>query len=273
MLQKIQHPAQPEVSTNVETVNIGGLPIARLSRDETADLMIALTGEPRTGPDWPLIMTSANGEVVSRCAGDESLKRLLIASDLINADGQPLVQFSRALLDTPLPERVATTDLFHDMAKLAIETDTSFYMYGASPEENAIAVDKVKAKYPGLNLVGHCHGYLEGSELDAKIDEINELGPDILWVALGVPRELEFSFDYRSRLSRVGIIKTSGGLFNFLSGTRARAPNWMQATGFEWVYRVIQEPRRLFWRYFCTSPHAIYVMLTKSEHSATNDAC
>ena len=84
----------------------------------------------------------------------------------------------------PLPERVATTDLFHDVAKLAEKSGQSFYMLGASPTENARAVDAVRALYPKLKILGNCHGYLNGHELNAKLEEINTLAPDILWLAM-----------------------------------------------------------------------------------------
>ncbi|TGR95077.1 glycosyltransferase, partial [bacterium M00.F.Ca.ET.191.01.1.1] len=117
----------------------------------------------------------------------------------------------------------------------------------------------------GLRIVGNCHGYLAGEALEKKLDEINALAPDILWLGLGVPREQIFVRDFASRLSNVGVIKTSGGLFDHLAGKVRRAPHWVQKAGFEWLWRVLMEPRRLFWRYFTTSPQAIYAILRYSK--------
>jgi exopolysaccharide biosynthesis WecB/TagA/CpsF family protein len=78
-----------------------------------------------------------------------------------------------------------------------------------------------------LNIVGRSHGFLKGKQLDAKLDEINALAPDILWLGLGVPLEQQFVRDYSSRLPNVKMIKTSGGLFDFLAGAKKRAPRWM----------------------------------------------
>ena len=111
------------------------------------------------------------------------------------------------------------------------------------------------------------HGYLKGDALRAKVDEINALAPDYLWVALGVPYEQAFVEEFTPRLSNVGVIKTSGGLFNFLSGSRARAPQWMQTAGLEWAWRIWLEPRRLFWRYLTTNPRALYLLFNKSRSS------
>jgi exopolysaccharide biosynthesis WecB/TagA/CpsF family protein len=78
---------------------------------------------------------------------------------------------------------------------------------------------------------------------------------------MGVPREQVFALRYRDRLTNVGLIKTSGGLFDFLSGRNSRAPQWMQSVGLEWLYRLGLEPRRLFLRYLRTNPHALYLLL------------
>lgn len=245
------------------TVTIGGLPITVLDRDQTADWMIRAARErPRGG--GPLYLTSANGEVIARAAADPDIAALILAADQIVADGQPMVTASRFLCSQPLPERVGTTDLFHDVARRAVKAGVSFYMLGATEEENARAVDAARRLYPGLDIVGHCHGFLKGAALDAKLAEINQLAPDILWLAMGVPHEQRFVRDHGGKLGQVGLIKTSGGLFNFLSGTNRRAPGWMQAASLEWAYRVWLEPRRLFWRYAITNPRAIYLMATRS---------
>lgn len=250
-------------SPSVERVTIGGLPIAVLDRDGTARMMCDAARE-RVRGGRPLYLTSANGEVLARCWRDPQMRALFLEADQIAADGQPMVTASRLFCRLPLPERVATTDLFHDVAVLAEAEGLSFYMLGASPEENERAVAAVRRQYPRLRIAGHCHGYLRGEELEAKIAEIDALAPDILWLAMGVPAEQRFMREHGARLGRVGVVKTSGGLFNFLSGKNARAPQWMQDAGLEWLWRIGQEPRRLFWRYFVTNPVAIYAMVRGS---------
>jgi exopolysaccharide biosynthesis WecB/TagA/CpsF family protein len=83
---------------------------------------------------------------------------------------------------------------------------------------------------------------------------------------MGAPAEQRFCLRNRASLSQVGIIKTSGGLFDFVSGKNSRAPGWMQAVGLEWAYRMALEPRRLAYRYLTTNPHALYLLLTASGH-------
>jgi exopolysaccharide biosynthesis WecB/TagA/CpsF family protein len=112
--------------------------------------------------------------------------------------------------------------------------------------------------------------HAEATNVTAKVAEINALAPDYLWVALGVPYEQAFVEEFTPCLSNVGVIKTSGGLFNFLSGSRARAPLWMQQAGLEWAWRIWLEPRRLFWRYLTTNPRALYLLVNKSKPSASD---
>jgi N-acetylglucosaminyldiphosphoundecaprenol N-acetyl-beta-D-mannosaminyltransferase len=103
--------------------------------------------------------------------------------------------------------------------------------------------------------------YMSADEEGAVVDEINAAAPDILWIGMGVPREISFSTRHRDKLTNVGLIKTSGGLFDFLSSKNSRAPAWMQTTGLEWLYRLSLEPKRLFRRYASTNLHAAYLLL------------
>ncbi len=188
--RSVEPEAVPALLAGVARVSLGGLPIARLDRAGTADLMIAAT-RSRPWHDRPLIVTSANGEVISRCHNDPRIAALFAQADLINADGQPLVIASR-LLGQSLPERVATTDLFHDVASRAEPIGASFYLLGATEDENRRACERAQALFPRLRIVGRSHGYLDAATLERRIDEINALAPSVLWVAFGVPREQEF---------------------------------------------------------------------------------
>ena len=246
------------------TVLLGGLPITVIDRQSAALLMIA-AARGRLHGSLPYYFTSANGDVIAQARANAEISALFRTADQIFADGQPLVFASRLLCSVHLPERVATTDLFHDVAELAQDEGTTFYLFGSTEAENSKAVAAVKAKYPRLRIAGHCHGYLSGEALENKLDEINALAPGILWLGLGVPREQIFVRDFASRLSNVGVIKTSGGLFDHLAGKVRRAPLWLQKAGFEWLWRMAMEPRRLFWRYFTTSPKAIYAILRYSR--------
>jgi N-acetylglucosaminyldiphosphoundecaprenol N-acetyl-beta-D-mannosaminyltransferase len=266
MLDRRQNRLGRTVTDTIPRITLGGLRLAVLDIEQTANFMIEMA-LPWRRLGRPLFLTSANGEVLARCSTEPMTEQLFRTADLINADGQPLVAVSRLKSKMPLPERVATTDLFDVVARKAAAAGLTFYMFGADETENAAAVANVRRRHPTLRIVGQSHGYLRGDALRAKVDEINELAPDYLWVALGVPYEQSFVAEFSSRLTRVGVIKTAGGLFNFLSGSRARAPEWMQHAGLEWAWRIWLEPRRLFWRYFTTNPRALYLLFNRSQPS------
>src|SRR6202022_4024322 len=191
MLESRANPVGRAATARVPRSSLGGLRLAVLDLEQTANFMIDVVF-PRRRVGRPLYLTSANGEVLARCSTEPMTGRLFRAADLINADGQPLVAVSWLKSSTPLPERVATTDLFYVVARKAAAARLTFYMFGADEEENAAAVANVRKRYPDLRIVGRSHGYLKGNALREKADEINRLAPDYLWVGLGVPYEQAF---------------------------------------------------------------------------------
>ncbi|MBE7247829.1 MAG: WecB/TagA/CpsF family glycosyltransferase [Actinomycetospora chiangmaiensis] len=252
------------MDSDVRTIPVGGLPVAALDRATTARLTID-SAIARRGRNEPcLFFTTTNGQVVSLCASQPEVRTLYGQADLISPDGMSVVTASRLLCREGLPERVATTDAFHDAALLAEETGASFYFLGASESMNKSAVARAQALYPRLKIVGRRNGYFKQDEEAAIIAEINRARPDVLWLGLGVPRQQDFIVRNRAKMTGVGVAKTCGGLFDFLSGKNSRAPAWMQGAGLEWLYRVMLEPRRLFLRYLVTNPHAIYVLATRT---------
>jgi N-acetylglucosaminyldiphosphoundecaprenol N-acetyl-beta-D-mannosaminyltransferase len=244
-------------------VEVGRMLIARLNRAATADLMIAeaMRRKVRSHRLPPAYFTSANGHVLSLVATSGLISWFFAEADVVSADGQPMVLASRWLTQTPLPERVATSDLFHDVAIRAMRHGLTFYFLGATTDENAEAVKNVQARYPDLRIVGARDGYFSRADEPSVAKEIAKRRPDVLWVAMGVPREQEFIIRNRRHLRGVGVAKTSGGLFNFLSGSQSRAPEWMQQRGLEWLHRLASEPRRLLWRYASTNLHAGYLLI------------
>src|SRR5450756_2668078 len=156
MLERRANPVGRAATASIPRISLGGLRLAVLDIEQTANFMIDMVFPKRRG-DRPLYLTSANGEVLARCSTEPKTGRLFRAADLINADGQPLVTVSRLKSPTPLPERVATTDLFHVVARKAQAAGLTFYMLGADDEENAAAVANVRIMYPDLRIVGAQH--------------------------------------------------------------------------------------------------------------------
>lgn len=248
------------------SIIIGGLSVAALDRRATAALMVHVA-RTQSRLDAPPLFTSANGEVISKCSRSVEFRRLFSDASLVSADGQPLVIASRLIGEHALPERVATTDLFHDVARIATGQRLSFAIYGATPDENAKALAAIRKTYPGIRITHSSHGYLNEEEQRNFVAAVAAARTDILWVCLGVPREQQFYYKWRSELTGVGIVKTGGGLLNFLSGSCRRAPRAMQRIGLEWLFRVALEPRRLLFRYLSTNPHALILLLFRTGSS------
>lgn len=250
---------------------VGGLPVAVLDRSETARLMAEAAIARRGKSLPPLFFTTTNGQVVSMCASNPSVRTLFERATVISADGMSVVFASRLGSGSTLPERVATTDGFHDAARIAVDRGLRFYFLGATEDVNAKAAGRAMELYPGLEIVGRRNGYFDKDEEPEVVAEVNRAEPDVLWVGLGVPHQQHFVVRNLQRLTAVGVIKSCGGLFDFLAGTAQRAPAWMQAAGLEWAYRVWREPRRLAWRYLTTNPHAAYHLI-RANRSASDGA-
>lgn len=254
----------PAVRAMLPSTIVGGMRTAQLNRIETVQLMEdAITGR-LPGLQYPLFMTSNNGQVLSDFSRSVDVRKLFHHADVISADGQPMVTVARMISQNPLPERVATTDLFDD-ASLLLPEGTTYFMFGASPDEIERAAAIVRQRYPRISLVGYSHGYLDEEGQEALLQRLEELRPDVLWIGMGAPREQEFVVRNMDRLASVKVIKTSGGLFNFVSGKNRRAPQWMQNLGLEWLYRTMLEPKRLAMRYLITNPHSLYLLLTRTR--------
>ena len=250
---------------NVPLSNIGGLPIAVIDRARSAQLLIDVSLSRRDSTLPPLIVTSANGQVLSLCARRPEIRELFLQSDLIHADGMSLVFASHVFCDRSLPERICTTDFFHDVASVGQRQRARMYLLGGTERVIQEAARHVRSAYPDLDIVGQASGYMRRSDEESGIvDAINATRPDILWVGLGAPLEQGFAVRNRHRLRGVGLIKTAGGLFDVLSGQKPRAPSWMRHAGMEWAYRWYLEPRRLARRYLTTNPHALYLLLTRT---------
>lgn len=249
-----------QVDQAAPRVNIAGLPLANMTMDEAAEQFISLSSKPFAQRQVPFYSSSANGQVIALCESNPSFRATLLSADQIHADGMPLVLFSKRFHSAPLQERIATTDLIHAVAQKAALSGARFYLLGANEEANLGACEALVKRHPGLNIVGRHNGFFDHDKPDAVIADILANKTDILWVGFGIPREQLFVQNNLSKLKGVAVIKTAGGLFDFLSGKKSRAPQWMQNAGLEWLYRFALEPHRLGKRYLVTNPIALYAM-------------
>lgn len=252
--------------SDIRTVVVGGVETMCLSRLDMIQLMIEDCTKARAGAGSCKLIFDLNGHGLALSRLDAAYRRDLVKADIIHADGQAIVFASRLLTNSPIPERSATTDFFHDASAYASKKGFRFYLLGATEDVNMRCESIMKDLHPGLQVVGRHNGYFtERDEADLR-DEINSLNVDVLWVGLGKPKEQAFCVRNRHRL-RVGWAVTCGGCFNFVAGGYSRAPNWMQKSGLEWLHRLATHPKQLFWRYLTTNPVAIYLLLSQTRTS------
>jgi exopolysaccharide biosynthesis WecB/TagA/CpsF family protein len=242
---------------------VGGLRTACLSRRQLTSLMVGDCLAARGGLRPPRLIFASNGHAIALAATDGQFRAHFQAASVVHADGQPVVIASKLLTCHPIPERSATTDFIHDAAGAASESGLGFFLLGGTESVNERCASVLPQTYSGLRIMGRRNGYFRLEDEAALCEAINTSGADVLWVGLGVPMEYNFCIRNRNRLN-TGWIVTCGGCFNFVTGGYARAPRWMQASGLEWFYRLLREPRRLFWRYTVTGPLAIFALLTKT---------
>jgi len=247
----------------LEYVTVGGIKTARLSRQ---GLVQAIASEIRTRPEGspPKLLFDANGHALALAIANRSYLDDMKKADIIHADGEPLVIASRLLTRSPIPERSATTDLFHDVARSAHGDGVKFYLLGGSEEINRECAAKMQQLYPSLEIAGRRDGYFSVDDEAAVCDEINASGANVVWVGLGKPKEQAFCVRNKHRLNAAWLV-TCGGCFNYVTGAYARAPEWMQKAGLEWVHRLLTEPRKLGWRYLTTTPVALFLLCARTS--------
>lgn len=235
----------------------GKVEIDCLSRD---DLVFLCKNDLKKESFPSRIVTDANGHGISLANSNEEFRNHLKNSDIVHADGGYLITLSKILPGEIIPERSATTDMIHDFSSAFSGTDVSFYLFGGTEEVNRMCASKLKEKYHEINIVGRRNGYFSDDQFEDIVNEICRLKPKIIWLGLGKPFEQIIAQKLKGRTNSCWII-TCGGCFNYITGHYSRSPLWMQNMNLEWLYRMISNPRKLFWRYLVTTPHALWVSL------------
>ena len=178
---------------------------------------------------------------------------------VVNADGQSVVVASH-VLRRPLPERVAGIDLFVELVKRSAQNGRSVYFLGARDDVLAEMVGRFRSQYPDLHVAGFHNGYW--SDDSEVIEEVRAAQPDLLFLAIPSPRK---EFWLAEHLPALGVpfAMGVGGSFDVLAGKVKRAPRWAQRIGCEWMYRLVQEPRRMWKRYLVGN--SVFIWLTIKE--------
>lgn len=189
-----------------------------------------------------------SGNDVVRARRDPDLRRLIDGCDLINAEGRPL-QWGSRLLGRPLKARVPCRALFEALMARAAQKGWRVFLLGAREEVVSGVARLYPARYPGLTIAGYRNGYWSQAEEEEVVAQISAARPDILFVAISSPTKEAFLARYQAAM-KVPFAMGVGGTFDVAVGHVKRAPVWMQKAGLEWFYRFLQEPRRMFRRYF-----------------------
>jgi N-acetylglucosaminyldiphosphoundecaprenol N-acetyl-beta-D-mannosaminyltransferase len=234
-----------------DSVNILSVHISKKNLKETTDLMCEWID---TKQKKRMCVTPVN--CVLWAYRDERLRHVYNSSDLNLADGVPLIWASK-LFGNKIRGRVTGLDLLPEFARIAAQKKYSFFLLGAKEGVAQALANSLKQKFSELDIAGvYSPPFAErfsDEENKKMIEMINSVKPNVLWVSLTAPKQDHWIFEHLDKLN-VNIAIGVGGAFEVSAGLIKRAPVWMQKAGLEWFYRFLQEPTRLFKRYFVEAP-------------------
>jgi len=183
----------------------------------------------------------------------------IVSSDIITADGQAVVWASK-ILGKPLPERVAALDVMERLVRLAYEKRYKVFFLGAKEKIVKKVVEKYTNEFSSEIIAGFRNGYFSEQEEQTIAQQIANSGANMLFVAISSPKKERFLCKYKDTLKDINFMLGVGGGFDVIAGKVKRAPLWMQKSGLEWFYRLIQEPRRMWKRYLITNTLFIWMI-------------
>lgn len=191
---------------------------------------------------------------------DIALRTSINDADIINIDGQAVLWAAR-FLDKPVKEKVSGIDLMERIIEIASQEGYTIYLLGAKEEVVTKVVDTYRQNYNDHLIVGWRNGYFSKEDENEIFRDIEEKKPNILFIAISTPKKENLLYTYKNQIKSVNLIMGVGGSFDVIAGYTKRAPVWMQRSGLEWFYRLIQEPRRMWKRYLVGNTKFIYLVL------------
>ncbi|MEW6331325.1 MAG: WecB/TagA/CpsF family glycosyltransferase [Pseudomonadota bacterium] len=244
-------------------IEILGVPVDVVNMSRALDTVDAMLRE-RSRRN---AVIAVNPEKVMRAMVDGQLLAQIRSASLLIPDGIGVV-FAARLLGLGRMERVPGSELMPALCGLAARKGYGIFMLGASPEVNQCAARKIQETYPGIRLAGRRDGFFRPEEIDGVIDQINASGADILFLALGSPRQEIWMQSHLPRLN-VGVCQGVGGTFDVICGKVRRAPVIMRRLHLEWLYRLMLQPGRFLRQ--TSLPRFVYlVMREKLKGSGKN---
>ncbi|KGN34567.1 UDP-N-acetyl-D-mannosamine transferase [Knoellia sinensis KCTC 19936] len=213
-----------------------------MTMEQTLEAVQELVASP--GVSQHVVINAAK---VAEAERNSALRDAILSCDLINADGMSVVWASR-LLGTPLPERVTGIDLMTALFERAETQGWPVYLLGAEDAVIHEVVDRLRVRYPELPIAGFRNGYWSPDQEPEVVSAVALADAKLLFVAMPSPRKELFVARHRQDLN-VGLVVGVGGSFDVLAGVTKRAPDVLQRAGLEWLFRLVQEPRRMWKRY------------------------
>ena len=247
------------------TLSIFGITICNATMDEAIDWIVA-----ESNTSGPRQLCFINADSLNIAYRNQDYKRVLNKADVVLPDGIG-IHLAGRIKGTPLRENVNGTDLFPRLCERMAQRGGSLFLLGARPGIAEAAGHAMAEWFPGLKIAGSCDGYFTEAETPGVIAQINASRADILMVALGVPRQELWLYQHQEKLNipmRIGV----GGLFDYYSGRIPRAPIWMREIGLEWIWRIIQEPGRLWRRYLVGNPLFLFRVWREGSTAAPASA-
>lgn len=190
----------------------------------------------------PNHIITLNAEIVYQAQEDPDLLRIINEADLVTPDGIGIVWAGRKL-GNPFQERVTGIDLLYHLCSEAVKEGWRIYLLGAAPGVAEAAGRQLCNSYPGLQICGFHDGYFSEQDIPGMLDGIREVRPDLLFVALGAPKQEFWIRRYMQQLN-VPVSIGVGGSFDVVAGIKERAPQWVITANLEWLYRLLKEPSR-----------------------------
>ena len=238
-----------------EKVNLFGLDVSVVDYEKATDAIIQSAKRNQSA-----VVSCHAAHAIVTFSGDKQLREMANQFQMITPDGQPVRWAMNWLHRARLKDRVYGPELMNRVCQRACDEQVKIFFYGGASEEVLDALENnVRENYPGLKIVGNYSPpfrELTESEKESVLKRIDDSEAQIVFIGLGCPKQDIFAFENRDRIRAVQVCV--GAAFDFHAGTKKMAPRWMQRTGTEWLYRLCQEPGRLWKRYLVTNSQFIW---------------
>jgi N-acetylglucosaminyldiphosphoundecaprenol N-acetyl-beta-D-mannosaminyltransferase len=245
-------------------VLVGSIPVHSVTLEQTLGFFSETVESGRKA-----LVYYANAHAANLASGDPRLAACFRRADLVFCDGKS-VQWASRWLDRPLPERFTPPDWIDRLCELCAARSWRLFLLGGKPGVSEAAARILRDRHAGLEVGAH-HGYFQkrGEDNQRVLTEINQFGPQVLLVGFGIPHQ-EFWLEDNLPHLNTNIGMAIGAMLDSLTGRIPRGPEWLTDSGFEWLTRLVREPRRLGARYLIGNPRFISLILAQKWRQRTH---